>query len=309
MILALIAPALAWDSVGATWPAESLPIPYAVDAALGGGLDEEAALAAIQAGFQVWEDAGCGVSFAYEGRSADASFGGAADGQNVVFLLDEAWPEDSALVSTPALFTSGAEMVEADIALNGQTYAWATSGADGRALMDLQAGVTHEVGHLLGLWHSSVEGASLNPSMAGNPEARTLEDDDLEGLCALYGDVAAGEGALGETCVESADCAADLFCLADGADRYCSQSCEDDAGCPEGYACLDLGDGSAACAVELDKGGCGCASGGPAGGLGGLGIAGLALGAILRRRQPHFGQRSASSGGRSATGRRESASA
>ncbi len=280
MILLFIAPALAWTDIGATWPQDAFPIPYTVAEPLGGGLDEDAALAAIQAGFQAWEDAGCGVSFTYAGRSASASFGGEADGLNAVFLLDEAWPDDTALVSTPALFTAGTEIVEADLALNAQTYAWATEGADGRAIMDLQSAVTHEAGHLLGLWHSTVEGASLNPAMDGDPEARTLEEDDLAGLCALYEDVASGEGALGETCTETTDCAEDLFCLADGDDRYCSQTCAGEEACPDGYVCLEVGDGSSACAVALAKEGCGCGTGGAPGGLGALVVA---LAALLRR--------------------------
>lgn len=285
MIALLLSPAaLAWSELGQTWPADAFPIPYAVSASLGGGLDDAEALAAIQAGFQAWEDAGCGVSFVYEGRS-EGSFGGTADGENVVFVLDEGWPDDASLVSTPAITTSGAEIVEADIALNAQSYAWATSGADGRSLMDVQSAVTHEVGHLLGLWHSSVEGATLNPAMDGNPEARTLEEDDLEGLCALYAESAGGEGALGDPCEESADCQDGLFCLADGDTRYCSQACEAEADCPDGYTCLAVSDSESACAVDLEKeGGCGCSTGqdGPVTGVTLLSI--LASTVFARRR-------------------------
>lgn len=277
--------ARAYSTVGAAWSADGLPVPYFVASPLGGGLDDDAALTAIQAGFQAWQDAGCGVSFAYQGRQDSATFGGAADGQNVVFIIDSGWPEDSALVSTPAIFTSATDLVEVDFALNAQTYAWVTEGADGVNLMDVQGRVTHEVGHMLGLWHSDVTGASLNPALAGSPEARSLEDDDLEGLCALYEAVASGEGSFGEACEETPDCADGLVCLADGDDRYCSQTCAGDEECPEGYSCFEVPGSDSTCALS-EKTGCGCTAA-PRGGL--LGAL-LPLGAaLLRRRRPRAG--------------------
>src|SRR5688572_29955570 len=54
--------------------------------------------------------------------------------------------------------------------------------------LDLQAIVTHEFGHLLGLGHSNVAGATMSPTISGNGiAARSIEADDAAGLQAIYG--------------------------------------------------------------------------------------------------------------------------
>ena len=57
----------------------------------------------------------------------------------------------------------------------------------GANMLDLQNTVTHEAGHLLGLGHSEVLGATMEPSTNSNPETlkRSLEADDTAGYCAL----------------------------------------------------------------------------------------------------------------------------
>ena len=283
LLLALPA-ALAYDSIGATWADDTVTVHLSDEL---GSLDEAAVEEALQAAIAAYNDVACsGLTLVYGGR-ASGTFG-AVDGQNLVFVMTDSWPEDPGLLSTPSIYVDGGEIVEVDIALNAQGYAWAANGANGTSVFDLQAGFTHELGHLLGLWHSSVEGASLNPAMAGNPEARSLEEDDIAGLCALYPAVADGEGAFGEACAENADCAAGLFCLADGEARYCSQDCEDDAACPRDYVCLDLAEGGA-CAVEAKSGGCGCASTRPAA-AGLLGLLGFV--ALRSRGGPRRGRQS-----------------
>lgn len=257
-MLFVVAAALAWDTIGAVWPREAFPIPYEVTDDFG-DLDDAQALAAVQAGFATWEAVDCAeVSFTYVGRTSDRDFG-VDDGRNLVLFLTEGWPADASLVSAPGITTRGTEIVDADLALNAEHYAWATEGADGRLYMDLQAAVTHEVGHLLGLWHSSVATATLNPSNDGNPVARDLDPDDLDGICALYPPASPGTGEQGDACAESDDCLDGYACVVDGADRYCAAACVEDGDCDEGLACLAAGDGSWCVPAEA---GCGCATGG-----------------------------------------------
>jgi MYXO-CTERM domain-containing protein len=285
LLVSLVSTTLAWDAVGATWPTDAFPLPYWVSDDFGPDLDDAAALASVQAAFDTWAAVDCaGVSFTYMGRVSDATWG-ESDGRNVVFFVTDSWPGEASLVSAPSLLYDGSEMVDVDIALNGHDYAWSIDAADGRTRMDVQGSVTHEVGHLLGLWHSTTTGATLNPSTDGSPDARSLEEDDTTGLCALY-DVVPGDGALGDACTETTDCGAGLFCLADGDDRYCSASCDDATPCAGGFTCLDLGDGTGACAVESATGECGCAAPGGEGALGSLGAVVLAAGLARRRRNP-----------------------
>lgn len=278
-MLLLFATALAWDTIGAVWADEAFPLPYEVGDDFG-GLDDAEALAAVQAAFATWEAVDCaGVSFTYAGRTSDPEFS-VADGRNLVLFYPSGWPGDASLVSAPGITAEGPEIIDVDLALNGEHYAWATEGADGRLTMDLQAAVTHEIGHLLGLWHSSVASATLNPVNSGNPIAKDLDPDDIDGLCALYPAVSTGTGAQGDPCIETEDCLEGHACLNDGDTRYCAQACTTDAACPDATVCLEAGDVSY-CAIAAT--GCGCATGG-AGPPWGVVL--LAAGLVRRRRQP-----------------------
>lgn len=54
--------------------------------------------------------------------------------------------------------------------------------------VDLQNVITHEAGHFFGLGHSDVFEATMSPrATMGETSKRDLADDDIEGLCSIYG--------------------------------------------------------------------------------------------------------------------------
>lgn len=54
--------------------------------------------------------------------------------------------------------------------------------------VDVQAVVTHEYGHALGLGHSTVSGATMGPAISGDgTSVRSIEADDRAGVQAIYG--------------------------------------------------------------------------------------------------------------------------
>ncbi|KAF7809242.1 metalloendoproteinase 2-MMP-like [Senna tora] len=53
--------------------------------------------------------------------------------------------------------------------------------------VDLESVAVHEIGHLLGLGHSSVEEAIMYPTIAARTRKVNLAEDDIEGIQNLYG--------------------------------------------------------------------------------------------------------------------------
>lgn len=56
------------------------------------------------------------------------------------------------------------------------------------SVVDLESVAVHEIGHLLGLGHSSVEDAIMYPAISGGDRKVELAKDDIEGIQYLYGD-------------------------------------------------------------------------------------------------------------------------
>ena len=94
---------------------------------------------------------------------------------------------------------SGA-IVEADVALNPNTP-FSTDGTPDT--FDLESAFVHEIGHMLGLEHSGIVGATMQPRLTRNGTytaadqtalvsgtVRTLSQDDVAGIRALYGPLA-----------------------------------------------------------------------------------------------------------------------
>ena len=102
---------------------------------------------------------------------------------------------------------SGGSIIEADIALNPRDL-FSSDGTPGT--YDLESTFTHEVGHLLGLEHSAVIGATMHPRQALNGTfglpaftQRTLSADDIAGARTLYGS-RAGTGSVSGKLIGSA---------------------------------------------------------------------------------------------------------
>jgi MYXO-CTERM domain-containing protein len=81
------------------------------------------------------------------------------------------------------------EIFDADMQLNETIAPIAVCGTDcNRNVVDLANVVTHEAGHFLGLGHTNVVGATMSANaLLGETSKRSLEQDDKEGICSIYG--------------------------------------------------------------------------------------------------------------------------
>ena len=97
------------------------------------------------------------------------------------------WGSEALAVATTWANEQGA-VVSFDIRVNARV-GWTTEERDDR--YDLQAAVTHEVGHVLGLEHSTVEDATMYPAHdLGDAWRQQLHTDDQEAVQYLYSESA-----------------------------------------------------------------------------------------------------------------------
>ncbi len=230
--------------------------------ALGAG----ASVSEVQMGMGDWTLSSCtSLESSYLGRTALGPVDG--DGESVVSWLNLHWPYDANVVGATTIRTApGGCIVEADIAMNGVDYAW-TTGPSAGSTNNAFSVVLHEAGHAYGLGHSLHRDAAMYSILSDS--ILTLEQDDENGICALYPggfpppDCNSTGCPLGQQCVMSVcepggpvpECEVDSECP-DG--EYCASdatcqpggvgagalgvSCVENIDCNSGF-CSDLGDG------------------------------------------------------------------
>lgn len=240
------ADALAWAPLDNGYPIwQDIPVNYKVNQSTIPGSISGIAVARIDQGFADWGNEAC-TYFSATNLGNTASKYNSNDNQNILHWISSSWPGslgdvNSVIGVTPVVF-SGNTIYDADIVFNDVGFCWNDSG-NGNCV-DTKSIVTHEEGHFLGLGHSNVNGATMEPFYSG-PGQGSLAQDDKDGVCALYpsgGATAASSSAGGSTCDVCANNSASGACS--GAYDACgsSQSCIDFYNCLVGcgdQACVD----------------------------------------------------------------------
>jgi hypothetical protein len=170
----------AYTLSGPTW--RQRPVTYSVNPS-NLDLPTTAIDPAVQAGANVWAtQSSASFSFSFAGDSAQTTTG--YDGLNLVVLRNAS---SGSAIATTYWWSSGSNIIDADVVFwDGafRFYAGSTGCSGGFYIEDIAA---HEFGHVLGLGHSTLPGATMYPSTAAcDMRNRTLDPDDIAGVMALY---------------------------------------------------------------------------------------------------------------------------
>ena len=170
----------AYATNGATWNTRS--VPYYINTT-NLDLPESAVEPAVRAGADVWAlQSNASVGLSYLGPSTETVT--TNDGVNLVVFRDAS---NGSAIATTYYWSTGGRIIDADIIFwdAGFRFFSGTSGCSGGFYIEDIA--AHEFGHALGLGHSTVNGATMFPSVSScNEGNRTLDPDDIAGIQLLY---------------------------------------------------------------------------------------------------------------------------
>jgi hypothetical protein len=151
-------------------------------------ISDDSHVAAIEHGFQAWEDiSGSGINFTRGADTQDVAPGASTH----IVAFDENntsgyFPGGSGIVAiTPISFDTGSgNILDADILFNGGQYTFSTDGSPGT--FDVQDVLSHEIGHFIGLDHSPQISGTLWPYVSTAQWLhRSLTTDDRSGAIAI----------------------------------------------------------------------------------------------------------------------------
>ena len=236
---------LAGEAAGtAAWSGISVPV--FLDVAVSPDVSLPDVEAALIASITTWNTPDCSyLRLEYAGLVAGAPKLGVYIHWADPAMVGEVVGPDAAAV-TETWVTADGEIFRSDMHLN-PLFAWSTSDeASFPETNDVEAVITHELGHAFGLAHTRERLATMYFA-GGDNTLRTLEDDDVRAVCYQYPAVPFVDGRSCDQCAAHANCG-DGRCLAfpEGGD-YCAGPCKADADCPGGFTCTDVPTGGKLC--------------------------------------------------------------
>lgn len=151
-------------------------------------------LKAATSAAQAWSEPG-EVDIEVRQGAREVGFIQGGDNENVIAFDDDRWDFDGDMLAVSLVHFDVAtgEIFDADIVINTDGYTWADKAEHASVdAYDLANTLTHELGHVVGLAHSTTDEATMFPT-SGKDEVtkRDLADDDVQGLTEIYGTLGA----------------------------------------------------------------------------------------------------------------------
>ena len=178
------------------WPTSC--INFAFNAQGTQDLDPEETFAVMRKTFQAWTEVPCpsggNATITFEERGPillkKSAYNKEGRNVNVILFQDDDWKYrgiDGTLAKTSVTYNDETgEIYDADIEVNAANNT-VTLPTSKRVDYDLQAIMTHEVGHFIGIAHSSDGSAVMAPTYSpGSIAQRTLTPDDVGAVCEIY---------------------------------------------------------------------------------------------------------------------------
>lgn len=178
------------------WEDPCLSFAVQIDGSMRAGLDADEVASLARQAAALWQNVECpdggnpGFSLNFKGFSScprpQTVCGGAEANDSVISFRDDAWPAEyperaAGLTSLIGELDTGA-IVDADIEINSFEFSFQEGNSDA---IDLSVVLAHELGHYLGLDHSSNPAALMGPAYT-EWSAPALHDDDIDGICAIF---------------------------------------------------------------------------------------------------------------------------
>lgn len=267
-LVTLSGAAVAWTGLNGNFPKwQSVPVRYEVNAQSAQELGANTAQSVIETSYNNWASPGCS---GFRAQSQGTTQGGWRSGDQInthiwIYNANQRPAELSGreTIGVTLSYFQGNRIIDGDILYNGIDHRWTTNPTQG-GQVDAESIITHETGHQLGLGHSQRTAATMYFAYTGGTGARSLDSDDIEGVCSLYPGTGAtgcsndndcganetcgggtcipttqGEGGVGDSCSQEM-CADDLICVqGNTGGPFCTRLCSG-GDCPSGWACIGV---------------------------------------------------------------------
>jgi hypothetical protein len=177
-----------------------MPVPVYVNPSTP-DLDAASVEAAMRVALDEWTfNSGSRFEYVYAGRSNDSNT--TQDGRNVILFRNTS---NGSAIATTYAWWSGTERLDSDIVFWDASYTFFSGttgcGGSGAYIEDIAA---HELGHALGLHHSTAADATMYPSYRYcSQHMRSLAADDIAGAQAIYGSSSSSPNSAPAVSIES----------------------------------------------------------------------------------------------------------